>query len=37
VIWDINAFDQRGVEFDKKLADSLASALDVRRRTAIRP
>jgi glucose-6-phosphate isomerase len=28
VIWDINAFDQWGVELGKKLADSLAPALD---------
>ena len=27
VIWDINAFDQWGVELGKKLADSLAPAL----------
>jgi glucose-6-phosphate isomerase len=28
VIWDINAFDQWGVELGKKLADSLAPALE---------
>jgi glucose-6-phosphate isomerase len=28
VIWDINAFDQWGVELGKKLADSLVPALD---------
>jgi glucose-6-phosphate isomerase len=28
VIWGINAFDQWGVELGKKLADSLAPALE---------
>ena len=28
VIWDINAFDQWGVELGKKLADSLAPAVE---------
>jgi glucose-6-phosphate isomerase len=28
VIWGINAFDQWGVELGKKLADSLAPAVD---------
>jgi glucose-6-phosphate isomerase len=28
VLWDINAFDQWGVELGKKLADTLAPALE---------